>query len=198
MVNCPSTPFSIKKKKKSITNGVKLGLQVVRTLVNTSPGVCVFLYLTFRNYTVPSPQGNGLCRPSPPLSQQLLLNSVDRAGLHRFLPGASHSPHLESRAQRLWGKLGEICWDWPEETLFTHTNGSCPRACFLLPSLSSSGREGQCSSLWCLKQVYFSFSTLAITSLHTTVAFLNLLIFSCCVCCWFQSDYHQGHVGKYF
>lgn len=59
-----------------------------------------------------------------------------RAGLHisdhPFLPVASHSPHLESRAQRLWGKMGKIGWDWPEESPSTHTDGSCPKACWVV------------------------------------------------------------------
>lgn len=195
MVICPSTPFGI---KKSITSGVKLGLQVVKTLLIPLLG-CVFSSVSPSGITLCLlHRGMGFVYPALHLPSNCSWSVWTRAGLHLFLPVASHSPHLESRAQRLWAKMGEICWDWPEETLFTHTNGSCPRACFLLPSLSSSGREGQRSSLWCLKQVYFSFLTLAITSLHTAVAFLNLLIFSCCVCCWFQSDYHQGCVGKYF
>lgn len=100
--------------------------------------------------------------PGPPFSKQLLLNSVHKGKSSYFwsslLSMASHLSHLESRAQRLGGRMGKRCWDWPEETP-THTSGSCPRACFLFPSLSSSGRRRQCSSLWCLKQVYFSLNT---------------------------------------
>lgn len=148
------------------------------TTVSLSWGV--FLCLTFRNDTVPSPRGNGLCPVHFPSNCSWTVGTRTGPHIsdHPCLPMTSRSSYLKSRLK----DLGKICWDWPEESPSVHTNGSCLTACFLflnLPSWGNGGGEALLQS-WCLKQV----STLVITSLPTTVAFLNLMI-SCCVGGWF-------------
>lgn len=128
-VICPSTSFSI--REKSVTNWVKLELQVVMT-VDTSPGACVSL--TFRNDTVPSPQWNGLCSAFH-FPSNCSWTVWTRAGLHisyhPFLPVASYSPHLESRGLKdfgvKWGKYAGIDLRIPRLQLPIYS--SCTRAC---------------------------------------------------------------------
>lgn len=138
---------------------------------------CVFLCFTFRNDTVPSPQGNGLGLVHFPSNCSWTVGTRTGPHIsdHPFLPMAFHSSHLKSRAQRLWENTLILTWGIP---FYTH-QWQLPESLLPLPESAMGGWEGCCSSLWCLKQV----STLVITSLPTTVAFLNLI--SCCVGGWF-------------
>lgn len=159
MVSCPSTPFSI--RKTSVTNGAKLGLQVVRTLLIPLLE-CVFSSI--------SPSGITLCllhkgmgSTQPSTFPATALEQCGQGWVFIFLITPFSLWHPIALIWSLghkdfgerWGKYAEVDLRRP---LLPH-QWQLPQGLLPLLSLSSSGWEERCFSLWCLKQVYFSLNT---------------------------------------